>query len=63
VEEMCPLTQAPITSTLTSLALCQLLVAATVESRNYPIEQYAKNHPGGKGPVKNRPAGKKIMKT
>jgi hypothetical protein len=23
----------------------------------------AKNHPGGKGPVKNRPAGKKIMKT
>lgn len=47
VDEMCPLTQAPITSTVTSLALCQLLVAATVEFRNYSIEQYAKNHPGG----------------
>jgi arabinose-5-phosphate isomerase len=46
-EEMCPLTQAPITSTVTSLALCQLLVAATVEARSYPIEEYAKNHPGG----------------
>ncbi|APJ03215.1 SIS domain-containing protein [Silvanigrella aquatica] len=46
-EEMCPLTQAPITSTITSLALCQLLVAATVESREYPIEEYARNHPGG----------------
>ncbi len=46
-EEMCPLTQAPITSTITSLALCQLFVAATVEARNYPIEEYAKNHPGG----------------
>lgn len=46
-EEMCPLTQAPITSTVTSLALCQLFVAATVEARNYPIEEYARNHPGG----------------
>lgn len=46
-DEMCPLTQAPITSTVTSLALCQLVVAATVEVRNYPIEEYAKNHPGG----------------
>lgn len=46
-EEMCPLSQAPITSTVTSLALCQLFVAATVEIRNYPIEEYAKNHPGG----------------
>ncbi|KAB8031931.1 SIS domain-containing protein [Fluviispira multicolorata] len=47
VEEFCPLSQAPITSTVTSLALCQLLVAATVEMRNYPIDDYARNHPGG----------------
>ena len=46
-DEMCPLSQAPITSTVTALALCQLLVAATVEVRNFPIEEYAKNHPGG----------------
>lgn len=46
-EEKCPLSQAPITSSITSLALCQLLVAATVEIRNFPIEEYAKNHPGG----------------
>ncbi|WGL59227.1 KpsF/GutQ family sugar-phosphate isomerase [Pigmentibacter sp. JX0631] len=46
-EEKCPLSQAPITSSITSLALCQLLVAATVELRNFPIEEYAKNHPGG----------------
>ncbi|BBH52486.1 KpsF/GutQ family sugar-phosphate isomerase [Fluviispira sanaruensis] len=46
-EEYCPLAQAPITSTVTSLALCQLLVAATVEMRNYPIDDYARNHPGG----------------
>ncbi|MES2615299.1 MAG: KpsF/GutQ family sugar-phosphate isomerase [Bdellovibrionota bacterium] len=46
-EEMCPLSQAPITSTITTLALGQLLVAATIEERNYSIEEYAKNHPGG----------------
>lgn len=46
-DEKCPLSQAPITSTITSLTLCQLLVAATVEMRNFPIEEYAKNHPGG----------------
>lgn len=47
VEEKCPLYQSPITSTLTSLALCQLLVAASVEKRNFSLENYAKNHPGG----------------
>lgn len=47
VEEKCPLYQSPITSTLTSLALFQLLVAASVEKRNFSLEKYAKNHPGG----------------
>jgi len=47
VEEKCPLDQSPITSTITSLALCQLLVAASIEKREYPIENYAQNHPGG----------------
>lgn len=46
-DEMCPLEQAPLTSTITTLALGQLIVAATIEERNYPIEEYAKNHPGG----------------
>ncbi len=46
-EEMCPLKQAPITSTISTLALGQLLVAATVEKRTFTLEQYAKNHPGG----------------
>jgi arabinose-5-phosphate isomerase len=45
--EACPLGQSPITSPLTTLALCQLLVAATVEVRQFPLENYAKNHPGG----------------
>jgi arabinose-5-phosphate isomerase len=47
LDEMCPLNQAPITSTVTTLALGQLLVAATIEDRNFSIEDYAKNHPGG----------------
>ena len=47
LEEYCPLQQAPITSTLTSLALCQLLVASSVEVRKFSVEDYAKNHPGG----------------
>lgn len=47
VEEMCPLNQAPITSTVTTLALCQLVVAATMEARAYALEHYARNHPGG----------------
>lgn len=47
VSEMCPLNQAPITSTITTLALCQLLVASTMESRHFSTEQYAQNHPGG----------------
>lgn len=46
-DEMCPLAQAPITSTITTLALGQLIVAATIEERNFSIEEYAKNHPGG----------------
>ena len=46
-DEMCPLAQAPITSTITTLALGQLLVAATIEERNFSLEEYAKNHPGG----------------
>jgi arabinose-5-phosphate isomerase len=45
--EACPLAQAPLTSAVTCLALCQLLVAATMEYRNYPLENYARNHPGG----------------
>ena len=47
VEEMCPLNQAPITSTVSTLALCQLVVAATMEQRAFGIERYARNHPGG----------------
>lgn len=47
VDEKCPLYQSPLTSTVTSLALCQLLVAATIEQRNFSVESYAKNHPGG----------------
>lgn len=46
-EESCPLNQAPITSTITTLALGQLLVAASIELRNFTLEEYAKNHPGG----------------
>jgi arabinose-5-phosphate isomerase len=47
VEEMCPLNQAPITSTVATLALCQLVVAATMEERQFAMERYARNHPGG----------------
>lgn len=47
VEEMCPLKQAPLTSTLSTLGLCQLLVAASMEMRSFSLEKYAKNHPGG----------------
>ena len=46
-EESCPLQQAPITSTVSALALCQLLVAASVEHREYAVSHYARNHPGG----------------
>lgn len=46
-DEACPIQQAPITSTVTSLALCQLLVAASVERRSFNVTRYAKNHPGG----------------
>jgi len=47
VEEMCPLGQAPITSAVTTLALCQLVVAATMQYQRLAIERYARNHPGG----------------
>lgn len=46
-KEHCPLEQAPITSTVTTLALMQLVVAATMESRNFALDTYARNHPGG----------------
>jgi arabinose-5-phosphate isomerase len=46
-EEMCPFSQAPLTSTITTLALGQLIVAATIEERSFSLEEYAKNHPGG----------------
>ncbi|MEN9809423.1 MAG: hypothetical protein RLZZ488_990 [Pseudomonadota bacterium] len=45
--EACPLGQAPLTSTVTTLALGQLLVAATMERRLFDISAYARNHPGG----------------
>lgn len=47
LEEACPIQQAPITSTVTSMALCQLLVAASVERRAFDVSHYARNHPGG----------------
>lgn len=47
VEEMCPLKQAPLTSTISTLGLCQLLVAASMEMRAFSLDKYAKNHPGG----------------
>lgn len=45
--EACPLNQAPLTSTVATLALGQLLVAASMERRLYDVSSYAKNHPGG----------------
>ncbi|NBW82040.1 KpsF/GutQ family sugar-phosphate isomerase [bacterium] len=45
--EACPLNQAPLTSTVTTLALGQLLVAASMEKRLYDLDSYARNHPGG----------------
>jgi arabinose-5-phosphate isomerase len=45
--EACPLNQAPLTSTVATLALGQLLVAASMEKRLYDVSSYAKNHPGG----------------
>ena len=47
LEEFCPLNQAPITSTVATLALGQLLVAASMEIRAFDLEKYARNHPGG----------------
>lgn len=47
VVESCPLEQAPLTSTITTLALCQLVVAASVEERTFELASYARNHPGG----------------
>lgn len=45
--EACPLNQAPLTSTVTTLALGQLLVAASMEQRLFDLASYARNHPGG----------------
>lgn len=45
--EACPLNQAPLTSTVATLALGQLMVAASMEKRLYDVSSYAKNHPGG----------------
>lgn len=45
--EACPLNQAPLTSTVTTLALGQLLVAASMERRLFDLASYARNHPGG----------------
>jgi arabinose-5-phosphate isomerase len=45
--EACPLNQAPLTSTVTTLALGQLLVAASMEKRVFDVASYARNHPGG----------------
>lgn len=45
--EACPLNQAPLTSTVTTLALGQLLVAASMEKRLFDLDSYARNHPGG----------------
>lgn len=45
--EACPLNQAPLTSTVTTLALGQLLVAASMEKRLFDLASYARNHPGG----------------
>jgi arabinose-5-phosphate isomerase len=45
--EACPLNQAPLTSTVATLALGQLLVAASMEHRLFNLSSYARNHPGG----------------
>ncbi|MEY4066290.1 MAG: hypothetical protein RIR26_2498 [Pseudomonadota bacterium] len=45
--EACPLNQAPLTSTVSTLALGQLLVAASMERRLFDLSSYARNHPGG----------------
>ncbi|MEY2988833.1 MAG: hypothetical protein RJB13_2354 [Pseudomonadota bacterium] len=47
VPELCPLNQAPLTSTISTLALGQLLVAASMEQRLFDLDSYARNHPGG----------------
>jgi arabinose-5-phosphate isomerase len=47
LSESCPLNQAPLTSTVLTLALGQLLVAASMEQRLFDLESYARNHPGG----------------
>lgn len=47
MSEQCPLNQAPLTSTVSTLALGQLLVAASMEQRLFDLDSYARNHPGG----------------
>lgn len=47
VKEMSAHDHAPITSTVVTLALGQLLVAATMDDDRLDLESYALNHPGG----------------
>jgi arabinose-5-phosphate isomerase len=47
VAEMSAHDHAPITSTVVTLALGQLLVAATMDGNQLDLESYAWNHPGG----------------
>lgn len=47
VREFCAYDHAPVTSTVVTLALGQLLVAATMDDGRLGLETYAHNHPGG----------------
>ncbi|HVY62488.1 MAG TPA: KpsF/GutQ family sugar-phosphate isomerase, partial [Planctomycetota bacterium] len=47
VEEACPLGLAPTTSTSVMLALGDALALAVQRGRNFTLEEYATNHPGG----------------
>lgn len=47
VREFCAYDHAPVTSTVVTLALGQLLVAATMDDGRLDLETYAHNHPGG----------------
>lgn len=47
VREHCAHEHAPVTSTVVTLALGQLLVAGTMDHGELDLESYAHNHPGG----------------
>lgn len=47
VREFCAYDHAPVTSTVVTLALGQLLVAASMDDGRLDLETYALNHPGG----------------